>query len=181
MRSQQATQKGGHDIHARNREFTVGTRVLVGDLRDPSHWNPDIVCECHGPLSYVVEMDSGKTVHWHVDHLQKLVSVSQEPKEEISSESGTSVEMAPQLTCTPLSPGMDSPQGKPKVAPPLEGGSPAKQPAEQPMILSPPMYVYAYTTVSTETASPCGETTVFLTVCFIKGGGQWSSDLTLIF
>ena len=78
MRSQQATQKGGHDIHARNREFTVGTRVLVGDLRDPSHWNPDIVCECHGPLSYVVEMDSGETIHWHVDHLQKLVSVSQE-------------------------------------------------------------------------------------------------------
>lgn len=132
-----ATQKGGHNSHARNREFTVGTRVLIRDLRDPSHWNPGIVCvvgHCHMWWKWILgRLSVGM---WII-----FGSWCQEKKEEISSESGTSFKMTQPLTCTPLLLGKDSPQGKPEVAPPLEGGSPAKQPAEQPMILSPPTYM----------------------------------------
>ena len=36
VRAQQANQKEGHDPHARDREFEVGTRILAKDVRDSS-------------------------------------------------------------------------------------------------------------------------------------------------
>ena len=36
VRAQQATQKEGHDAHARDREFEVGTLILGMDVRDSS-------------------------------------------------------------------------------------------------------------------------------------------------
>ena len=95
VHTQQATQKEGHDVDARDRELSNGTRVLVRDLRDNSCWNPWIVFERRGPLSYAVKLDSGQTVLRHVDHLKRLRSVSQELKEETSLDSGLTIETNP--------------------------------------------------------------------------------------
>ena len=62
VHTQQATQKEGHDVDARNRELCNGTGVLVRDLTDNSCWNPGIVYERRGPLSNAVKLDSGHTV-----------------------------------------------------------------------------------------------------------------------
>ena len=69
--AQQATQKEGHDAHARDHEFEVGTRILAKDVRDSS-WNLGIVVARCGPLLFVVKSNSGQTVRRHVDDLKKL-------------------------------------------------------------------------------------------------------------
>ena len=71
VRAQQATQKEGHDAHARDHEFEVCTRILAKDVRDSS-WNLGIVVARCGPLLFVVKLNSGQTVRGHVDDLKKL-------------------------------------------------------------------------------------------------------------
>ena len=59
VRGEQARQKHHHDGHRHYREFPVGTHVMVREGRDKSQWLPGTVRERRGPVSYLVEMDSG--------------------------------------------------------------------------------------------------------------------------
>lgn len=45
-------------MHAQDREFVVGTRILAKDVEDSS-WNLRIVVARCRPLSLVVKLDSG--------------------------------------------------------------------------------------------------------------------------
>ena len=69
VRAEQAHQKQCHDAHTKFRQFTVGTRVMIRDGRDKSIWSPGIIRECRGPVSYLVQLDSGAVQRKHVDHL----------------------------------------------------------------------------------------------------------------
>ena len=49
-----------HDQHSRIREFMVGQRVMVRNLRPGPSWIPGTVVGCNDPLSYVVEVKGEK-------------------------------------------------------------------------------------------------------------------------
>ena len=59
VRGVQACQKHHHDAHACHCEFAVGSRVIVRDGRDKSHWLPATVVERRGPVSYMVQLEFG--------------------------------------------------------------------------------------------------------------------------
>ena len=103
--SKQAAQKQCHDRKARWREFHVGDWVMARDWRSQHQalWQPGVVAECYGPLSYVIHMDSGLVWRRHVDSLRLLGSRVPEsgepeiepemklPTREASTESASSV------------------------------------------------------------------------------------------
>ena len=47
----------------------VGAVVMVKDFREKL-WKPDVVVERQGPLTYLVQMDSGQSWRRHVHHLR---------------------------------------------------------------------------------------------------------------
>ena len=67
------------------REFPVGTPVMVTERRDQSHWLPGTVRERCGPVSYLVELDSGVWCRKHIDHLRVVAVASQLPTVEPTS------------------------------------------------------------------------------------------------
>ena len=79
VRGEQARQKHNHDGHRSYREFPVGTHVMVREGRDKSHWLPGTVRERRGPVSYLVELDSGVWCRRHVDHLREMFSPTTTP------------------------------------------------------------------------------------------------------
>ena len=64
-----AHQKLCHDAHTKFCQFKVGTRVMMKDGRDKLIWSPGIIRERHGPVSYLVQLDSGAVPRKHMDHL----------------------------------------------------------------------------------------------------------------
>ena len=79
VHGEQARQKHHHDAHGRYKEFPVGTPVMVREERDKSHWLPGTVREQCGPISHLVEMDSGMWCCKHINHLRKVAVASQTP------------------------------------------------------------------------------------------------------
>ena len=75
VRAEQAHQKQCHDAHTKFRQFSVGTRVMVRDGRDKSTWSPGTIRERRGPVSYLVQLDSGAVQRKHVDHLREWTPV----------------------------------------------------------------------------------------------------------
>ena len=69
-------QKSQHNCHAKEREFAVGERVMVRNLRPGPKWVVGIVCERNGPLSYVVETEDKQVWKRHADHLTTFGAVS---------------------------------------------------------------------------------------------------------
>ena len=86
VRGEQARQKHNHDGHRHYREFPVGTHVMVKEGRDKSHWLPGTVRERRGPVSYLVELDSGVWGRRHVDHLWEMFSPTTTPISDPTSE-----------------------------------------------------------------------------------------------
>ena len=54
--------KAMHDLHAKAREFLVGQRVMLRNLRDGPKWVPGVVIGRQGPLSYVVQNTGGEVM-----------------------------------------------------------------------------------------------------------------------
>ena len=74
----QAEQKKYHDLHSRNRNFFIGERVLVRNMRNDPHWLLGTIVERRGPLSYLVQVANGVVWKRHVDHLRKTIDSPQE-------------------------------------------------------------------------------------------------------
>lgn len=70
--NKQADQKVTHDQHSRSREFMVGQRVMVRNLRPGPSWIPGTIVERNGPLSYVVQVKGEQVWKRHVEHLQEV-------------------------------------------------------------------------------------------------------------
>ena len=68
----QSLQKSQHDRHAKERDFDIGERVMVRNLRPGPKWIVGIVKQKSGPHSYVVETEDKKMWKRHVDHLKAL-------------------------------------------------------------------------------------------------------------
>ena len=77
----QASQKKHHDLHSHSRDFFVGERVLVRNMRSGPRWLVGTVVERRGPLSYLVQVANGVVWKRHVDHLRLTIDSPQEEEE----------------------------------------------------------------------------------------------------
>ena len=55
----QAAQKLDHDSHAKLRKYKSGNSVMMKNYGSGPKWEPAVVIERKGPLSYTVQLDSG--------------------------------------------------------------------------------------------------------------------------
>ena len=67
----QLTQKQYHDEHTKDRNFSLGQRVLVRNYTGSPFWLPGIVKTVLGPVSYQVELNDGRLWKRHLDQLLK--------------------------------------------------------------------------------------------------------------
>ena len=73
VRGVQTPHKQHHDTLVHYRDFSVGSQVMVQDGRDKLKWSPGTVLEHQGPVSHLVQMESGMVHCKHVDHLREYI------------------------------------------------------------------------------------------------------------
>lgn len=61
MMLRQAQQKDKHDFHARAREFKIGQRTMVRNMRAGPPWIPASVLQQIGPVTYLVDTGDGRS------------------------------------------------------------------------------------------------------------------------
>ena len=66
----QAKQKADHDRRSRVRELFIGQQVMAKNLRPGAPWMAGVIVERLGPLTYLVQVDSGQLWKRHLDHLR---------------------------------------------------------------------------------------------------------------
>ena len=70
-----------HDRGTKSQEFEIGDKVFVKNhLSKSPRWLPGQITQRTGPLSYVVQLHSGRTVCIHVDQI-RIDTTVEEPKE----------------------------------------------------------------------------------------------------
>ena len=74
--SHQASQKEHHDAHSRPRYLQVGNSVMVRDFHGSSRWVPAKIVEQLGPVSFMVQTESGIVWKRHTDHIRAQVDTS---------------------------------------------------------------------------------------------------------
>ena len=71
----QADQVATHNQHAKARQVDVGQSVMVRNLRPSGpKWIPGTVLKQTGPLSYIVQVNSGLVWKRHIDHIRLSIS-----------------------------------------------------------------------------------------------------------
>lgn len=86
MFQKQVEQKRCHDKRCKAREFLVGQRVLVRNVRDGPKWLPGEICNKSGPVSYEVNVD-GQRWRRHAEQLLSLAdNEHSQPDSQLSTE-----------------------------------------------------------------------------------------------
>ena len=80
VRRKQGQQKDGHDYRPRERELEVGDPVLIKDFSSlkSRSWQEGIVVQSTGPVSALVELQDGRNVRRHQDHVRRNPSATQQ-------------------------------------------------------------------------------------------------------
>ena len=92
VRQGQNRQKTGHNQHARGRQFSLEDPVFVRDFAASSQtWLPGTVVGQRGPLSLDVELEDGRVLRRHVDHVR--VRSCKAPREEQGNQYDDSVSL----------------------------------------------------------------------------------------
>ena len=86
VRSAQAHQKQHHDQHSKERHFKVGDAVFVRNFGSGPKWITGKITACRGPVSFEVELDDGKVVRRHMDHVRRSMLPSPPNREDCTSE-----------------------------------------------------------------------------------------------
>ena len=129
----QAAQKKTHDLHSRGRQFFVGQRVLVRNLREGPRWILGTVIERRGPLSYLVQVASGQVWKRHIDHLLKTIdSPQKEEEEEEEPESNLPHHAQPESNLVPDPPELRLPSSPPVPSPLARDSSAPSTPFRDP-------------------------------------------------
>ena len=86
--NKQAYQKQYSDHNRQTREFTVDQKVMIHNFRDGDKWVSGKIVDQLGPVSYLIQCNSGELWRRHVDHIHDII-VSQElpPEPEQPNES----------------------------------------------------------------------------------------------
>ena len=63
-------QKQYHNIHSKQLEFSIGDNVFsLIHSRNSQTWLPATITAITGPLTYVVQLDDGRTQRCHINHI----------------------------------------------------------------------------------------------------------------
>ncbi len=60
-----------HDQRAKDRIFQVGDSVYVRDLPSGKNWLKGTISTQRGPISFVIELEDGRLVRRHIDHVRQ--------------------------------------------------------------------------------------------------------------
>ena len=74
LKKQQA-QKESHDKRSKDRQFAIGDWVYARKFPSNDDWVCETIIKANGPLSFVVELESGQTVCPYVDHLRHQTAI----------------------------------------------------------------------------------------------------------
>ena len=77
VRQSQASQKEAHDWHAKESTMQEGEAVYASNFRRGPRWLPGILKESTGPTSFAVQLEDGRFLRRHQDHLIQRSGVSQ--------------------------------------------------------------------------------------------------------
>ena len=72
VHNEQAKQKKNHDRHCRGREYFIGQNVSARNFRTGPPWTAGVVVERLGPLTYLVQVNSGLFWRRHIDQLRPM-------------------------------------------------------------------------------------------------------------
>ena len=75
VHKKQQTQKENHDKRSTHRHFNVGDNVFVHKFPSNDDWIPETITKTTGPLSYVIKLETRRTVCCHVDHIRHWTEV----------------------------------------------------------------------------------------------------------
>lgn len=104
IQTKQWSQKEGHDRKAKLREFREYDGVYIKNFRRGPSWVPAIVLERLGPRSYVCELESGRIIKAHVDHIRWRAAAWTPPSITHSPVSGSREESSTAVTPPEWSP-----------------------------------------------------------------------------
>ena len=79
----QAAQKLDHDSHAKLREYKIGDNVMARNYGSGPKWESAVVVERTGPLSYTVQLNSGRIWRRHINQLRDGVSDTTQDVEDV--------------------------------------------------------------------------------------------------
>ena len=79
VRQSQACQKLAHDWHAKECTMREGEAVYASIFRSRPKWIPGVLKQSTSPTSFAVQMEDGRLLRRHQDHLIPRSSVIQEP------------------------------------------------------------------------------------------------------
>ena len=112
-KQQKQKQKQYHYIHSKQREFSIGDNVFaLIHARNSQTWLPETIIAITGPLSYVVQLDDGRTERCHINWLR--TRYNNIPQTEINIPGNVFVPIIPNTVTsasgetTPVSPVLDS-------------------------------------------------------------------------
>ena len=93
--TKQANQKDNHDKHAKPRELCVGDTVMANNPKPGFPAVSAIIKKHLGPLTYLVETQSGQLWKRHIDHRRSVgTNISSSVTEELQT---GDIEMLPQV------------------------------------------------------------------------------------
>ena len=70
VNAKQQTQKQYHDIHSKQREFSIGGNAFaLIHTRNSQTCLPATISVITGPVSYVIQLDDARTQHCHINQL----------------------------------------------------------------------------------------------------------------
>ena len=74
-RAHQEQQKRAHDAHSKPRE--PGVQVYAKNFGQGPPWLPGVIQDLKGPVSYTIELQDGRVVQRHVDHVRARTATVQ--------------------------------------------------------------------------------------------------------
>ena len=105
----QACQKASHDRRARHRKWIAGDRVMARNMRPGPAWIPGTIVEVLGPVTYVVETETGQQWKRHADQLKDWLPRDSPSTFDMDSESIDSNSGNPEV----VDPEIDEPEDSP--------------------------------------------------------------------
>ena len=127
----QSRQAQDHDRRSRARVITVGDNVFVKNFPNLiPRWIPGVVVEQLGPLSFRVQLQTGRVVQRHLDHVrQRLAYIPDDYPREMDDEDGVNDDACTEKTV--LQPVLPDPVLPPEVCVSPPAGEPKPESEEE--------------------------------------------------
>ena len=88
-----------HDQHAKQQSFQIGQKVMVKNTRPGPDWIPAVIAQQLGPVSFLVDVESGLRWKRHIDHIRELADLPMiTPQANPQTSDDTDTFISPSLT-----------------------------------------------------------------------------------